>query len=191
MIASAVAFGVALAAPGAAASEREIARVVVPSADRPHGEVSVVVRGDIRIVRTVLHSKVLRQVAGRIAGKERAGWPEGRPGRAESDRYVAALGEGVAALPPVPAGAEGDDRKRGYVIEFVHGPGASEVVLGPARVEVGADGRLMPTILDSGRHVLALDPAYVERNQQLIVEDAFGLGQEDARRILANGGSGR
>jgi hypothetical protein len=184
LLATLIALGAGPTARGAGGTEHEIARVPVPSAERPHGEVVVLVRDDVRIVRTVLHSKVLRQVAGRIAGKERAGWPEGEPGRSDSDRYVEALGDGIAALPPVPAGSAGDDRKRSYLIEFVHGPGTSRVLLAPVRVEVTDDGHLTVAAVGPERRELDLSPAYVERNQRLIVEDAFRVDADAATRTL-------
>lgn len=162
-----------------------VARTPVPSADRPHGEVVVLRRGAAIVVRSVLHSKVLRQVAGRIAGKERDNWPEGETGRADSDRYVRELGRLVAALPPVPAGAEGEARKRSVLIEFVLDPAGGRVVLAPAEVTPRPDGTLS---LEAAGPLttLELERGYVERNQARIVEDAFGAEAETVLRRLSS-----
>ena len=74
------------------------ARALVPSSDRPHGEVRLVaVDGEI-VVQTVLRSRVLRRVVGRIAAKERSGCPPGSAGGEDAERYVAGLAEAVEQI---------------------------------------------------------------------------------------------
>ena len=166
-----------------AADDVELAWTAVPSEARRHGEVRVVRRGDETVVQTVLSSRVLRQVARKIADKERHNWPVGAPGHDDAERYVAALASAIEALSPVPEGASGEARRRTLLIEFVDGPHGPRVVMGEPQVAGDAAGRLR---VEAVRPILVLEPPveYVVRNQRLIVEDSFGLDEAQAVDLL-------
>ena len=167
-----------------AADDIELGWAAVPSEARRHGEVRVLRRDDTTVVQTVLSSRVLRQVARKIAAKEMHNWPADVPGHDDAERYVAALVSAIEALPPVPDGATGDARRRSLVIEFVDGPQGPRVLIGDPDVAVDVEGRLR---VDGIRPILTLEPPldYLRRNQRLIIEDSFGVSESEASDLLA------
>jgi len=162
-------------AAGADAVER---RAVVPEPDRPHGEVRIVRRDGATIVQTLIHSRSVRRVAGAIAEKELANWPEGREGAADAARYVDALADVAAQVRK--AGPAGEDRRRSLCIEF---PPGGPVTISGAIVEP-ADDRLRLVEKVEPRVELDLGDPYVERNRVLIVADAFGVTEATAASWL-------
>jgi len=187
LVATAAAAAALLAASPLAdtAHDELLRRTPVPSADRRQGEVRIVRRGQTVVVQTVLHSKVLRRVAGEIAQKEARGWPPGAEGSAESARYVEALRDVVDAIRRGESRSSdgGGDRFREMRIEFFVHAGEGTVVLSGAEVAEEADG-LRLTAVRKPVEVLELSADYVGRNMVRIVEDSFGVTAEQARRLL-------
>lgn len=158
-------------------------RTFVPDAERPQGEVRILRRDGSTVVQTLVHSRLVRRVAGEIAKKERANWPQGSAGFEDAARFVRALAQLAKevrdTLPP------DEGRRRGFCIEF---PPSGPVTLSGAIVERSEDGlRLLEKREPSVS--LDLDSSYVERNRGLIVIDAFSVDEEEARRWLAEDGT--
>lgn len=175
---------VAGALSAAPSAERELAWAPVPSAERRHGEVRVLRRGEAAVVQTVLSSKVLRQVLGRIAEKERRNWPAGAPGHDDAERYVAALAEAGRSAGTTAADGGAADRRRTLLIEFVLTPTEAYVTFAAPEVAADPDGGRLR--VGAVRPVFRLDPSrsYVERNMRLIVEDSLGRSSEDAEALI-------
>ena len=161
------------------------ARALVPTAGRPHGEIRLAVSDRGVVVQTVLHSRVLRRVVGRIADKERSGWPPDSAGREDAERYVAALADAVDRLRA--AGPPAADRYRSLCIEFFPPQDAGRVVISGARVEASPDGL---RLIEKTEPEIALDVSaeYSGRNRRLIVADAFGLDEAAAADLLDEAG---
>ncbi len=102
-----------------AAADTPIAHVAVPEPSRRVGEVRVHRHGGVRIVQTMLYTKLLERVVAEIARKEAANWPPERAGHADAERYIAALREAAAMIPKPKAGDRTVDRRRKLLIEFV------------------------------------------------------------------------
>jgi hypothetical protein len=135
--------------PLSAATAEIVQEIAVTSRGREHGAVRLLRRDDALIVQTLLDSKVLRQVVGRIRKLELANWPEGAEGYAASQRYLQGLDEALAAAYLAPPD---DDRRRQLAIEFGLSPSMAWVAFSPeSRVE--------------------LPRAYVSRNMLLIAAD--------------------
>lgn len=183
-----IAVSLAVAAPAGLSvddrsSDEERAWAPVPDAERRHGEVRLLRRGRAAVVQTVLHSKVLPQVLGRIAEKEHRNWDGSPTGREDSERYVAALRD---VLPRVGVPTEADpegERRRSLLIEFVLAPDVDVVLLGAPVVEETAGGRFVPRAVDPLAR-LDLGRPYVRRDMELILEDALGMTAGEAREAL-------
>jgi hypothetical protein len=158
-------------------------RTPVPDAERPQGEVRILRRDASTVVQTLVHSRVVRRMAGEIAKKERQNWEEGRDGFADSERFVAALAELARRVRDTEA--PGEDRRRGFCLEF---PSSGPVTLSAALVERRDEGlRLVERREPS--FALELGPSYVERNRVLIVIDAFSVDEPTAQRWLGSDGT--
>jgi len=174
---------VLLAALPAAAADAVERRAPVPERDRPHGEVRIVLRDGSRIVQTLIHSRAVRRVAGAIADKEHASWPEGSEGAADAARYIDALAAVSAEVRR--AGSAGEDRRRSLCIEFPpHGP----VTVSGALVDEEAGGLRLVERADPSV-TLDLTQPYVRRNRVLIVADAFGVDEATASSWLRESGT--
>jgi hypothetical protein len=163
--------------------DRIARRVAVPADGRRQGEVRIVQRDQEVVVQTVLHSKVLRRVAGEIAKKEARGW---RDTSADSELFVAALRKIVNDIRKESRPEAGEDaqRYRNLRIDFFVSDGRGRVVLSGAEVE--DDGTTLRLVaLRSPVESLELSTDYVRRNMSLIVADSFGTTFEEAERLLA------
>jgi len=173
----------ALAVSAALASEDVVLeRAVVPSAKRPQGEVRLVGRDGRVVVQTVLHSKVLRRVAGAIAKKEQSNWPSGREGSEDAARYVTLLADMAKQIQQQDRTDEG--RRRSMCIEYTDTHDEVRVTFTGARVETGPEGLALVAQTDP-RHVIEPSTEYYERNRLLIVADAFGLDSSEAAKLIA------
>jgi hypothetical protein len=166
--------------------DRIVRRTSVPPDGRRHGEVRIVRRDENVVVQTVLHSKVLRRVAGEIARKEASAWPGSVPGSTDSERFVAALREIVdhVRLEDTEEADVAGDRHRDLRIDFFIREGRGRVVLSGAEVvEEGTTLRLVASRPPAESLDLSAD--YVGRNMRLIVADSFRTSVEEADRMLA------
>jgi hypothetical protein len=164
----------------AAEGDRVLAMVAVPDAARKVGEVRLVARGRATVVQTLLATRALSRVVAEIRHKEEANWPPGEPGRADMERYLAALYRAEAGLEDTRDAGRADRRLR-LAIEFVATSDASGLLLAEFTGDE-VDGRLRP----SGRRpieTLALSRSYVVRNMRLILADAFRVPERDLARL--------
>jgi hypothetical protein len=161
------------------ASDRVVARTVVPDEVRKVGEVRLVTRGDATVVQTLLSTKVLGRVVAEIRKKEEANWPPDAAGHADMRRYVEAVAAAAADLRA--RGGEGGERRLRLLIEFV----ASETATGVVLAEFAGDekdGRIEPR---SRRRVavLVLGRAYVFPNMRFILADSFHVPVPEVGRL--------
>jgi predicted RND superfamily exporter protein len=156
------------------AGEKRWARTYVPDEARKVGEVRLVTRGDADVVETLLYTTLLKRAVREIRAKEMRNWPEGRPGRDDALRYVAALEAAERTLAERAASRSSDDRRRRLLIEFVLTPERSAIVL--SRFETETETETADDVRVVVREPLAvLLPSrdYVHRNMRLIAADSF------------------
>jgi len=171
-----------LAARLDSASDEVVARVRVPSEQRPVGEVRLVRRGDADVVQTLLYTKLLSRVVGEIRKKELANWPA-PPARADATRYVEALAATQERLwKQLPTDPKADRRQKLW-IEFVLAPDAAFVAIG--RFEMAGSGE--PVRVVEREPLVWLEPTrgYVRANMRLIAADSFHVEGADLDALLA------
>jgi hypothetical protein len=166
------------------ASDRVVARTVVPDTAPKVGEVRLVTRGQATVVQTLLATKVLGRVVAEIRKKEERNWPHDAEGYRDMRRYLGALEAAAADVRARrdAAGAHGDgDRRLRLLIEFVASDAASGVLFAEFDA-ADVDGAIEPT---SRRPIaaLALGRAYVFPNMRLILADAFGTPESEVGRL--------
>jgi len=170
------------------AGDEVVKRVAVPSSERRQGEVRIVRRGATVVVQTVIHSKVMRRVAGEIAQKEALSWPDGAKSADDRARYVETLRQVVDAIRAEgnDASAGETDRFRDLRIDFLVQGGRGLVVISGAEVvDEGETLRLVAVREPVERLEPSLD--YVQRNMKLIVADSFATSSlEEAERMLTD-----
>jgi len=163
-----------------------LTRALVPSAEKHHGEVRLVRRGDGLVVQTLLYSKLLDRVVARIGKKERVNWPPEREGHRDALEYVDAL---VSAQKQIAAehrdGAAGEDRRHKMLIEFISFPQTALVVIHELQMEE-ADGEVR---ISEKKPIVILEPSvnYVHDNMRLIVADALGITATEAEALFEGG----
>lgn len=166
------------------ASDRVVARTVVPDTTPKVGEVRLVTRGQATVVQTLLATRVLGRVVAEIRKKEERNWPRDAEGYGDMRRYLDAL-EAAAADVRTRRDAAGTrrdgDRRSRLLIEFVASDTASGVLFAEFDAADG-DGAIEPT---SRRPIaaLALGRAYVFPNMRLILADAFGTPEAEVGRL--------
>ena len=158
-----------------------VAATPVPSPERRVGEVRLLRRGDVAVVRTVLDTALLPRVVAEIRNKEEANWPPDKPGHDDAVRYVAALEQVSDALrrqqPKDPRRAH---RRLHLLIEFALS--ARQAAVAISGWEPAADGavrRVEPLVV--------LQPArdYVRANMRLIAADSFHVDGRALDALLA------
>ena len=165
-----------------------VARTLVPSAERPQGEVRIIRRGGRPVVQTLLSTKLLKRVTAAIVEKERRGWPEGAAGHEDSVRYLAALEDfQKMTLARRDAAATGADRRVQALIEFVDARDGPFVAIGEATIEGTA--RDMRLVGRKSPVILTLSAEYVLRNMKLIVADSFHLTVQQAAERIERAGA--
>jgi hypothetical protein len=163
--------------------DRVIERVVVPSSGQPQGEVQLVRRGELVVVRTLLASKVLKRAAAAIDSKEQRNWPDGRDGHLASKRYRAELFRATErAWEAFRHRTDRTEKRQMLFIEFIHGPEQALIALALPQL-AGDLGELQ--ILDKEPLKVWSAPAgYVRGNIQHIIQDSFGLDGSTTERLL-------
>jgi hypothetical protein len=163
-------------------ADRVLHRAAVPSAERKLGEVRILARGRATVVQTLLYSKLLSRAVAEIRRKELANWP----GDPDALRYVEALERAQQTIfRRLPAGPQADRRQKLW-IEFVLAPDAAGVALGDFELE--APGGELRVVRRAALAVLEPSRSYVERNQRLIVADAYRVEGAEAERLLRSAG---
>jgi hypothetical protein len=167
--------------------DRVVRSALIPSDERVHGQVRLIRREEATCVQTLLHSKALRRGLQRIRGKERAAWPEGQAGHADSSAFLEELRRAQAVVLPGPeraADAEETRDKRQLLIEFVLAPGGGLFALYEPEVQESEDALQI-----TGARPLAVreaSRAYVQRAMSLMLASAFHLAEPEAEALLAS-----
>jgi len=166
------------------ASDRVVARTVVPRTPPTVGEVRLVTRGEATVVQTLLATKVLGRVVAEIRKKEERNWPPDAQGHPDMLRYLDALAAAAADVRKrrdTSGAAAGGDRRLRLLIEFVASDTASGVLFAGFDVDE-MDGAIQPT---NRRPIatLALGRAYVFPNMRLILADSFGVPESEVDRL--------
>ncbi|MBE0576274.1 MAG: hypothetical protein IH613_10290 [Desulfuromonadales bacterium] len=160
-----------------------VKRVVVPSADQPEGEVQLIRRGDLLVVRTLLSSRILKRVVAAIDSRENRSWPETREGHIDSLRYREELFR--ATEKSWEAFRQRSDRNRDrqtLAIEFILGPNQSLIALS------------LPQLSEKGGNLCLIDKRslkvwrgsedYVRANILEIIKDSFHLDDAAIAELL-------
>ncbi|WP_372806907.1 hypothetical protein [Pontiella sp.] len=136
-----------------------LAHSEVPNRLIPQGEVRLITRGSDAVVQSAIKTRYPGRVLSKITKSEKENWP----GNAEMETYIAAL-ETLFA--------EYEQREKGTVllIDFISGPGGSRVELS---IEPAPPWR-----------TLKLSSAYVQKDQEYILADAFGRKADDVIKKL-------
>lgn len=137
-----------------------LARTEVPNSLIPQGEVRLVERGAETVVQSIIQTRFPGRVLAKIVKSERENWP----GNAEMERYVAALEAAFSEYGTLQKDAV-------LAIDFVAGPGGTRVDF------------FFPPGTNTWRS-LPLSPAYVQRNQECILADAFGKKSAEVIQTL-------
>ncbi len=160
-----------------AQGETVLRRVELSSAGKTYGEVRVLNRDGGVVVQTVLHSRYLRKIAGKIAKKEEKAWSPSEPFGVASARYVVALAD-IANQIRI------SGKSQGMLIEFILTEGAGMVRLVAADVQGSPDSfKVLATRQPEWSEPFPRE--YVEANQRFIVMDTFGVTAQAAESILA------
>lgn len=148
-----------LLAVSAFGEETIVASTDVPNSLIPQGEIRLLDRGEDVVVQSLIQTRFPGKVRGKIVGSERENWP----GNPDAESYISAL---EAAF------AEYATRKKGttLAIDFVAGSNGTRV-----------DFSFPP---DAVWRSLPLSDAYVQKNQEYILADAFGSHAETTIQIL-------
>jgi hypothetical protein len=170
----------------AVAADVVLAKVPVPDAQRPVGEVRLLQRGDATIVQTLLVTRLLPRVTAEIRLKEERNWPSDAAGHEDMLAYVAALNAAEeqlrASLPPADARNVGDvDRRLRLLVEF----SASAVDAGVEISEFASTAEDRPYEVARRRTIAmpAVGRAYVLRNMRLILADSFHLPEANVDQL--------
>lgn len=166
-----------------ASQDRLLKRSLVPSVEKPQGEVQLLQRGELIVVQTLLASRTLRQVAKAIAAKEERSWPADSAGHIGSLRYREELYQAVEKVREAFRKRENPAEKRQYLaIEFISGPRHSLIALS-VPVLAGEFG----TFRLVAKQVLKVWRAprkYVMLNSRAILADSFGIDDAEVEDLL-------
>jgi hypothetical protein len=141
--------------------ETILARTDVPNRFIPQGEIRLIDRSTEVVVQSAIKTRYPGKVFSKISKSEKKNWP----GNPEMETYLSAL---EAAF------AEYEKREKGTVlaIDFTAGPGGTRV-----------DIRFPPAPVWRS---LRLSAAYVQKNQEYILADAFGKKADAVIKKLRN-----
>jgi len=147
---------IALLAVPALGEETILARAEVPNGIIPQAEIRLIERDSEMVVQSLIQTRFPEKVRSKIVKSEQANWP----GHADVAAYITALEAAFARY----------EKRSMLAIDFVSGPGGTRVDFSfpPAPV-----WRSLP-----------LSAAYVQRNQEHILADAFGKETEDVVHVL-------
>jgi len=167
--------------------DRILERVAITSRGRTHGEVRLVERGPVRVVQTLLYSRLLHRVVAEIGVRERANWPADRDGHEASERYLAALERAERAIPPAAERGTDAQRRRSLLIEFAVSKSAQGVGLFAPELE-NRDGTL---VIEAARQIetIELPREFVQRDMRLIAEEHFAIQPDELARLLTPPGA--
>jgi len=160
-----------------------VKRVVVPSVEKPHGEVQLIRRGNLLVVQTLLASPVLKRVVAAIDTKEQRKWPEANKGIIDSSRYREELFRVTQEIWKKFRQRSDKNEKRQYmVIEFILGFDRGTIALSVPQV-VGEYGQLQLVNKETAA-VWRPSTDYMTENIKEIVRDSFNLDNAEAEKLL-------
>ena len=165
-------------------NDQVVHRVVVPSTEQPQGEVQLLRRNNLLVVRTLLASRILKRVGAVIDAKERRNWPESREGHAASVRYRDELFRAVEqAWERFRQRTDPGETRQFLSIEFILAGDSAAIALSLPSLE-GDYGGLT---LFSQENIQAwkVSRSYVRGNILEIVQDSFHLDESAASALLA------
>jgi len=167
--------------------DRILQRTAITSRGRTHGEVRLVERGPVRVVQTLLYSRLLRRVVSEIGVREHANWPADRAGHEASERYLAALERAERAIPPASESGTDAQRRRSLLIEFAVSKSAQGVGLLAPQIEK-REGEL---VIEAARLIEAIElpREFVQRDMRLIAEEHFAIEPVELARLLTPPGA--
>ena len=147
---------IALLAIPALGEDTILARAEVPNGIMPQAEIRLIERGNEMVVQSLIQTRFPGKVRSKIVKNEQANWT----GHADASTYITALEAAFARY----------ENRSILAIDFISGPGGTRVDFSfpPAPV-----WRSLP-----------LSAAYVQRNQEYILADAFGKETEDVVQML-------
>lgn len=163
--------------------DRVVQRVVVPSSERPQGEVQLVARQDLLVVQTLLWSPILKRVVAAIDAKESRSWPEAREGHADSLHYREELFR--ATETSWEAFRQREDRsqdRQALSIEFIVGPRQALIAL--SLPQLAEDDGTLHLLDKQTIKVWRTAENYVRENIVEIVRDSFHLDASAAEKLL-------
>ena len=167
----------------ATGSEEILARAVVPSTDKPQGEVQLVRRGEELVVRTVLASPILKRVVAAIDKKEQRRWPEGQAGHVDSRRYREEVFTATSAIwERFKERSDKSDKRQYLAIEFILGPRQNDIALSEPQL-TGDYGQLRVENKSSLAEWRA-SRDYVAENMKEIIRDSFGKDADAVEKLL-------
>jgi len=157
--------------------------VVVPSMEKPQGEVQLIRRGDLLVVQTLLASPVLKRVARVIDDKEQRNWPETRDGYLDSRRYRDELFRATEqAWEFFRQRQDRSESRQFLVIEFIVGPSRDIIALSVPTI-TGDYGNMRLTAKQP-LQVWRSSDQFVRGNIIEIIQDSFGLDRSAAEALL-------
>jgi len=172
-------------------SADEIVRqAFIPSADRVHGELRLVKRGDAWVMQTLIYSARLRRGVQRIEKKELYYWPPGSPGYDDSVRYLEDLETARARVLEefaVSQQGRGDPRQK-MLIELILAPRASGFAF--YSVSLDESGERVAISAKTSIAVRSASRAYVERAMRIQAEEGFGAVPPELAPSGNGGGEG-
>jgi hypothetical protein len=167
-----------------AAHDRVVQRTLLVVGQNPHGELVVLRRGEVTVVRTTLVSALLGRGLQSIRRKEQARWPEGAAGHDDSAAFLAALdaGEDAARDAWLHRKNPEDDRRK-MMMELVLG--ARESFFAVYAIDAHRVGDAFEVTSATPVVVKDASRAYIEGAMRTQVGNGFKLTDEQARELLS------
>jgi hypothetical protein len=160
-----------------------IRRAFVPSRIFRQGEVRLLRRDGAAVMQTILYTRYLRRVIGRIREKELRNWPSSREGHEDRAAYVRALEEsGEEVRRRFEARENPSDRHKKMLIEFILSK--KDSVIAFALPELEEENNEVRITKRTELRILPASRTYVRGNIYEIAKDAFSLSDAEARKLL-------
>ena len=157
-------------------------RAVVPSTEKPQGEVQLIRRGKFLVVQTLLASSVLKRVISVIDDKEQRNWPETRDGYLASRQYRDELFRASEQAWEIFRQRKNIAETRQFLaIEFIVGPDRDIIALSAPTID-GDYGNMRLTAKQLLK-VWRSQDQFVRGNIIEIIQDSFGLDRAAAEAL--------
>ena len=163
--------------------DQVLQRVIVPATENPQGEIQLVQRGDLRVVRTLLASRLLKRVVAAIDNKEERNWPETNHNFSDSDRYRDELFNATdLAWQKFQQRSDPNERRQFLSIEFILASDKGFIALALPRLsgEYGQFRLIDQQVLSVWRS----SHDYVRSNMLQIIKENFQPGENATEMLL-------